>query len=488
MRQRYPSTMTIQMAPSGRDVGSTSTPRPGWTPFALGLLGSLVILAWFGRHQTSPGFVSWYATIVWTTPLPIIAQGIVGGWSARRRWRHTGAVPGETASPCPQALIVVLPTVGRWDTLAGLTRVLDSLSTQLPRYFDRVRIDVVIEERCEALSEIARRVGDNPLARVVVVPDDFRTPNGTRFKARANHYGLRMRSLDGEADDDTWILHMDDDTGISGAAAERLAAFVNRQLTAPARGEIPRHLAQGILAYPREHSRNWLSWYADAVRPGCDMSFFVATTGRGFPRTGLHGELLLIRARVEAEIGWDFGANSIVEDAQFALLFCERYPGGSEWFPAWCEGASPATIADFVRQRERWVWGLLNLLREAAIPLRRRLILLPNLVVWVLAPFGSPFLVVLVAALVGDLNTSPALPSLGLVWSINYGFYVWLYWEGLAINGRASSPAGRRWWEGPAIVVLTPVFCFLECLGIVSGAAKFVSRRSVHFTVIGKPV
>jgi beta-1,4-mannosyltransferase len=142
---------------------------------------------------------------------------------------------------------------------------------------------------------------------------------------------------------------------------------------------------------------------------------------------------------------------------------------------------------DFVRQRERWVWGLLNLLKESAIPLRRRLVLLPNLVVWVLAPFGNPFLVLLVAALAGDLNTTPAIPAVGLIWSINYGFYVWLYWEGLAVNTRASAPAGRRWWEGPMIVACTPWFCFLECLGIVSGAAKFTARRRVHFTVISKP-
>lgn len=479
--------MTLELASTRRDVERADMPRPTWAPLILGVTASLAVLTWFTRYPWTPGFVSWYATVVWTLPLPIVAQGIAGIRRARRSWDETGAGEGASAVRCRERLIVVLPSVGRRDTLPGLRRVLDSLTSRLPRHFDDVRIDIVVDEGSEALRDMtALAVGDG-MVRLLVVPAGFRTPHHTRFKARANQYALECRLADAETGDDTWILHMDDDTGISASAAKHLAAFVNRQRAAAARGEPLRHLAQGILAYPREYSRNRLTWYADAVRTGCDLSFFVATTGRGSPRTGLHGELLLIRSSVETEIGWDFGPNSIVEDAQFALLFCERHPGASDWFPSWCEGASPTTPGDFVRQRERWVWGLLSLLREPAIPLRRRLVLLPNLLVWVLAPTGNLFVLLLIAALLGDLNSKPAIPALGLAWSVNFGFYVWLYWQGLKVNARASSPAGTRWWEAPAVVLLTPAFGLLECLGTVFGLARLVTRRSVHFTVIGKP-
>jgi beta-1,4-mannosyltransferase len=479
--------MALELASTRRDVERADMPRPSWAPFVLAVTASLVALAWFSRYPWRPGFVSWYATVVWTLPLPIVAQGIAGIRRVRRRWDDTRFEGDASAVRCRERLIVVLPSVGRRDTLPGLSRVLDSLTSRLPRHFDDVRVDIVVDEGSEALCEMsALAVGDGRV-RLLVVPADFRTPHGTRFKARANQYALDCRLTDGETGDDTWILHMDDDTGISASAAEHLAAFVNRQLAAAARDEPRRHLAQGILAYPREYSQNRLTWYADAVRTGCDLSFFVATTGRGSPRTGLHGELLLIRSSIEAEIGWDFGPSSIVEDAQFALLFCERHPGASDWFPSWCEGASPTSPADFVRQRERWVWGLLSLLREPAIPLRRRLVLLPTLVVWVLAPISNLFVLLLIATLLGDLNSKPAIPALGVAWSVNFGFYVWLYWQGFKVNARASSPPGARWWEGPAIVLLTPVFCLLECLGTVFGVAQFMSRRNVHFTVIGKP-
>ena len=51
------------------------------------------------------------------------------------------------------------------------------------------------------------------------------------------------------------------------------------------------------------HMTRRLLWLADAVRPASDVSVFAISTGRGTPRAGLHGELLLVRASVEATIG-----------------------------------------------------------------------------------------------------------------------------------------------------------------------------------------
>ena len=116
-----------------------------------------------------------------------------------------------------------------------------------------------------------------------------------------------------------------------------------------------------MLTYPRELGVSRTLWLADAIRPAGDVSMFAATTGTGTPRAGLHGELLLVRASVEAEIGWDFGPRTVVEDARFALEFARRHPGRSDWFPGRCFGATPATAAAFVVQRERWARGLIEL-------------------------------------------------------------------------------------------------------------------------------
>ena len=479
-----PRTHTGAPVPTRTRAPNHQVPRPGWIALAWGTIASLLVVYLANRGDGHVGRISWYATVVWSLPMVITVQGLVGIVVARRH-RHAGHV--TSAPPWPDVqdtLVVVLPTVGRRDTLPGLSRVATSLANRLPAHFARVRVDLVVEERCETLAELAELCTNLPGMRLVVVPAHYQTARGTRFKARANQFALELRAQEGEAGADVWVLHMDDDTAVSPPAAAQLADFVRRQRRAGADG---RHLAQGVLAYPREYSPTRLTWYADAVRPGCDMSFFAVTTGRGAPRGGLHGELLCVRSSVEAQIGWDFGPDSLVEDAQFALMFCDLYPGGSEWFPAWSEGASPRTLGDFVRQRERWVWGLLRLVADRSVPLLRRLTLLPNLAIWIAAPFGHPFLVLALALLLRDLDTGPALAAMGLLWSLNYGFYVWLYWEGFKVNCRASASIRHRWWEGALVILLMPLSCLLECVGILCGAVRFVTRRRVHFTVIGKP-
>jgi cellulose synthase/poly-beta-1,6-N-acetylglucosamine synthase-like glycosyltransferase len=279
---------------------------------------------------------------------------------------------------------------------------------------------------------------------------------------------------------------MDDDTGVNVHTATEIARFIEVQRSA-LRGE-EKHLAQGILAYPRDFSRSRLSWYADAVRPGCDISFFAFTTGRGQPRIGLHGELLLVRASVEAQIGWDFGPRTIVEDAEFAMRFCDAHPGRSAWLTAFSYGASPATVSDFVKQRERWVWGMLTLLTRRSIPLRRRIILAPTVAMWAAAPFVNPVFLLVVGLLLGDADTRPTSVLIGVVWAVNSGFYLWLYWEGFKINQQWSERRSRYWRERIVVIVGTPVFAIIECCGVLSGLARFVTKSKIRFTVIRKPV
>jgi hypothetical protein len=278
---------------------------------------------------------------------------------------------------------------------------------------------------------------------------------------------------------------MDDDTSVNPHTAAEIARFIERQGVTIDHGK---HLAQGILVYPREFSRSRISWYADAVRPGCDISFFAFTTGRGKPRIGLHGELLLVRASVEAQIGWDFGSRTIVEDAEFAMRFCDAYPGRSAWFTACSYGASPATVTDFVRQRERWVWGMLTLLTQQSISLRRRLLLLPAIAIWVAAPFANPIFLVSIGLLLGDAGTTPANTLIGVICAINSGFYIWLYWEGFKINVRWSEKHRRRWWERAVVMAGTPIFAVVECMGVLCGLTQFLRGSEIRFNVIKKPV
>ena len=458
-------------------------PAPSFACFLLVYAAFLAGAWWSWANATVITATDMYASVVWTLPVLTSSLGFAGGLRTAHRMRRIPC--SASASPAVNhMLVVVVPTIGRRDTQPALERVVGSYCRYLPRYFAQLRIDLIIEENCPAADEIAALAMTNPLIRVVTVPHDYRTPRRTRFKARANHYAEAVRYIEGEARDDVWVLHMDDDTGVGSDTAIELARFVNSQQSA---GKAAQHLAQGVLCFPREHTANRLIWLADAVRPGCDIGLFAATTGRGSPRGGLHGELLLVRASVEAAIGWDFGPRSIVEDAEFALHFCERYPGRSDWIPATSYGASPATVTDFVRQRERWVWGLLELAMRSALPLRRRLLLLHNVVIWACAPFGHPVVVLLVGAVLGDLTPNPASAILAPVWALNIAFAVWLYWEGMKLNVRTSARPRRLWWEIVCLISLSPLFAFWELTGILRGVLCFLRSGEPRFTVIAKP-
>jgi hypothetical protein len=463
--------------------------RPGVASFVVTYV-LFAGLAWFAWTQVPERTaVGLYTSVFWTLPVLASLVGTSGIVTSIRSMQ----TPRPTTYPemvTKQELVVVVPTVGRADVVPALERVIESLDRHLATLFRRVRIDVVMDEGADAERAVRALVERCPRARLLVVPRAYITAGHTRFKARAVQYAQAARQEAGEERDDLWVLHMDDDTGVRADTACELARFITAQQDG---GPPSLDLAQGILCYPREYAANRLVWLADSVRPACDLSMFAATTGRGSPISGLHGELLLVRASVEGAIGWDFGPRTLVEDAQFALSFCDRFPGRSGWVPARSYGASPSTIRDFIVQRERWVWGLLELSSgrnrsgTQTIPLRRRLLMLHNVMVWALSPLAHPLAVLLVCALLRDSSTAPVLPLLIPLWAFNMAYCIWLYWEGLKVNARASASSKRVWWEPICLILLLPIFALWEVLGIARGLIRFLRRSEARFTVIPKP-
>jgi cellulose synthase/poly-beta-1,6-N-acetylglucosamine synthase-like glycosyltransferase len=380
-------------------------------------------------------------------------------------------------------LILCIPTVAREDVLPALERSIRSYLGVLPHYVARFRVDVVVDEGSPAVEAIRLIAARSPDIRLLVVPKGYRTVQATRFKARANQYANELRVVEGEARDDVWVLHMDDDTSIGADTAVEVSRFVEANPAGEASG---RHLAQGVLSFPREYSLNKLTWLADSVRPGCDVSLFAIGTGRGHPHAGLHGELLLVRASIEASIGWDFGPQSTVEDAEFGLRFAHLYPGRSGWIPCRSYGASPATVVDFLKQRERWFAGLLRLSFRSEIPLRHRALMIHNVLVWSLAPLSYPGLLLFAAYAAGAGAVAPASTAMLPIWAINVAFGVWLYWEGFKINV-ASSSGRPACWERFAVVALIPFFALLECLAIAWAVSGLIRSRDIRFVVIAKP-
>ncbi|GAA5039601.1 hypothetical protein GCM10023317_95750 [Actinopolymorpha pittospori] len=457
--------------------------KPAYWPLVLSYLVILASDAWFAGPEA--GALAWPLTIVWSWQIFNTLSGIYGVRRTRKALRESEARwSGHGLTRSQDSLIVVVPTIGRHDIYPALERSVLSYIAYLSRCFPRLRIDIVVDEGCEAAGRIAKLAARSDLIRLVTVPKQYHTPNGTRFKARAAHYSHELRIRENEANDDVWVLHMDDDTGVGPDTALAVARFVEEQSQA---GPDAKHLAQGILTYPREYAVNRFIWLADSIRPAEDVGRFSAWTGSGTPRAGVHGELLLVRASVEATIGWDFGPGSLVEDAQFALIFCSRYKGRSAWFGGRCYGASPSSLRDFFRQRERWSWGLAGLVFNRSLQLRNRLLLGYSVMAWTLGPIQNVGVVLLVSFLVAGSNTSPATLFIIPFWALNMAYTIWMYWEGLRINAVVSGGGRRRWWEALAVILLIPFFGVMEGIPGMWGFWKFARRVENKFKVIAKP-
>jgi beta-1,4-mannosyltransferase len=457
--------------------------KPAYWPLVLSYLVILVCDGWFA--DPFAGALGWPLTVLWTWPVFTTLTGIVGIRRTRKALRKSQARwSGHGLTRSEDFLIVVVCTIGRHDTYPALERSVLSYIAHLPMCFPRLRIDIVIDEGCEATGRIARLAAGSELVRLVTVPGQYRTANGTRFKARASHYSDELRIREHEACDDVWVLHMDDDTGVGPDTALAMARFIEEQIQA---GGDAKHMAQGILTYPREYAVNRLTWLADSARPAEDVGRFSAWTGSGTPRVGVHGELLLVRASIEATIGWDFGPRSIVEDAHFALIFSARYVGRSAWFSGRCYGASPASLRDFARQRERWSWGLAALVFNPSLQLRNRLLLGYSVMSWVVGPIQNVGVVLLLGVLVADPNTSPVTLFVIPLWALNMAYVIWMYWEGLRLNAGVSGRGRRKWWEPWAVILLIPIFGLMEGLAGLRGFVKFARRAENKFMVIAKP-
>jgi beta-1,4-mannosyltransferase len=451
-------------------------PQPLAAPRPMVLAGLLatVLAAELALYYPQRGelgrFVSLYASIVWSLPIGITALIAWGAWLARRRLRETRHRPDPP--PVDELLIVQVPTIGRHDVIPALNRVVESFEREMPEAFSHWRVDVVAEESSPAQTELAALASDK--VRVLTVPQDYRTSNRTECKARANQWMNELRIAEGEAREDVWVLHMDDDTG-AGPDTPASVAWVIR--TNPPGLRRSADLAQGVLTYPRQYASRFWPWLADSIRPGSDLSLFHLSTDSGSPFIGAHGELLLVRASTEAEIGWDYGRNlSITEDANFALTFGGMAAERSTWFPARCYGSSPECMRDLVAQRQRWARGLLHVAANRALPLRARMMLTYAMLAWFIGPFQHVVTVLATAYLLGNPNTSPLTRELVLLWAFNMSVVVWMYVEGLRANVHASGD-GRVPWRYWLALVAIPWFTLVEGWAALRGLVDFIRDR-----------
>jgi egghead protein (zeste-white 4 protein) len=279
------------------------------------------------------------------------------------------------------------------------------------------------------------------------VPDDYATPGGARFKARALHFALQASAVS----ETTWLFHLDEETHITPSVIRGIrTAIIEEEATGQCR------IGQGVVLYHRDLREHPVLTLADSVRTGDDLGRFRFQHLVGQTMFGMLGP-----------------AGSITEDAWWSLV--EMGSGRrSRWVDGYCLEQSTRSFTDFIRQRRRWFVGL-TLVSFRAPALRwHRLSLVTSIVLWGVSWLG--WWAVSVAMFV----TGARIPlGVFVVGVFSLAAYVAVYLVGLELN---LSHRGLRWYRRlpwyVAQIVLMPLFSFMESAAVIYGLVR--PERGFH--------
>ncbi|MCK5027561.1 MAG: glycosyltransferase [Candidatus Pacebacteria bacterium] len=435
-----------------------------------------ISLVYYSLNDPTDGWLNWYLSFVWSFDIIPSFLGIAGAILFIRAKKQKKVLVKRSTHVHKQ-VVFLIPSICRDDTIPALCRVIDSILKHAPDYLENWRIDIVTEEGAQGLTRL-KQIYSFSNVRILVVPTKYKTPNGTKYKARANQYSLEIRRANGENKSDVFVYHLDDDTAVGADTVQSIAQFILND-----RGQY--HAAQGVLTFPWQLSRSFLTRMADSIRPADDLTRFYFFTGYlGKPLVGFHGEHLLLRASVEDEIGWDFGPKVKVEDAYFALYFNQHYSGKSTFLDSCTYGASPETVKDLIKQRRRWAAGLLGLLFDPTLKGKPRWLMAIFVTNWVLSPMRHLMPVFIVAMIIGA-TTSPVSQWVVFIWTLGFATWIWQYFEGLRINLSVSEPRRHYLLYACTLFPLFFIITMIETVAVAAGFYDF-SRGKQSFEVISK--
>lgn len=270
-------------------------------------------------------------------------------------------------------------------TLQRATSQTQQILDQLGVFYE---LEVITDVDIAPANLLVRTKGD---IHYVVVPKEYQTCRGARYKARALQYLLEHRTsrlLGREETSNIWILHMDEESLITPECVLGIQEHIQKYDLRRTQGAI----GQGEILYNSlDYGDNLWTAAIDASRTGGDLGQF-RTQYKALhkPLIGMHGSYVLTPARIEREITWDVGGHgSITEDSYFALLAMERGVP-FDWVEGFIREQSPLTILDIIRQRRRWFCGLAHVARDPALRFKTRLALRVFVWFWAFSALALP--------------------------------------------------------------------------------------------------
>ncbi len=407
-----------------------------------------------------------YAKLVWLLYLPIALTAAAGLllYSPREDFRlERRSQTGDYT--------VIFQVVTRGFNKDAVKRSVKSILYWAPRYLRRFEVWIVTEDDVDKeFFEGLRRLDDR--VRVIYVPRDYRTPRGARYKARALHYAVQIKKRLGLANPKVWVYLMDEESIVGEDTVLGIIDFIERE--AP-KGRL---VGQGLIVYSNYWGRNLLTSFEDSLRAFDDVSRYRLQARLGLVLVGIHGSHLLVRADVEASIGWDFGGVR-AEDTVFGLLVNQRYGRVLGWLKGCLYEQSPFTVRDLLRQRRRWAWGVLDLLRLDVVSPLFKAVKLLHLASWLGA---LPSIIIIISNIV--VFTSIPHQALAPIYGFLLATLVYAYLEGYRLNSMPSRTYRLR--RMLLLLPLIPLVGLVEAIAPWYALATYHRSKRVGFEVIAK--
>ncbi|MCI4342327.1 MAG: glycosyltransferase family 2 protein [Thermoplasmata archaeon] len=210
-------------------------------------------------------------------------------------------------------------------------------------------------------------------ARLFVVPKGYSTPLGTRGKARALEYACERRIEMGWSNAEVWVYHQDEETCVGQDTLEGISEFVQNRTAA---------VGAGIIIYPLDWGGG-PSQIQELSRSYDDFRVLDSMRTPGNPTAGFHGSHFLVRADVEDTVGWDSRGYAPAEDLLFEIRVRARYGSIFGVLKGFAYEKGAFSLKDQLRQRRRWMHGVLHALwRTPELPVRRRLTVAYSALSW----------------------------------------------------------------------------------------------------------
>jgi hypothetical protein len=286
------------------------------------------------------------------------------------------------------------------------------------------------------------------------VPEEFRC--NARAKARALEYSRQVRRALDLDRPDVKIIFNDDDVTLTRAYIE--TGF-----------RADYDLCEGVIT-PRHHYAvrpfgHFLASHADDIRTHACLVYCSTFQGLFGRPVHVHGEGMVTTGYAESVVTWDYemtASEDLVFGQQAARLGLRW-----GWFHEYAEITSPWTVADYMKQRRRWLWGDIHALQHRKV-----------------LPAGAAFRV-LVKYLAGVVALACSIAGLWLrvtgripatAGVLNFGKLALLAWVALAftcgwIGASASGALKRdddsRMLAGVLAVLMFPVSALLTFAAIL---------------------